>query len=371
MNSLSLYLHIPFCKEKCKYCDFFSGTCLQQIPSYETALLRHLASLAPQVRQRTVKTVYLGGGTPSLLSPQGLVSIFDELRSRFVLSPDAEITMECNPESCTEEIFRAAKKAGINRISMGMQSADDGELARLGRLHRHWDTVRAVTLAKKIGFENISLDLMYGLPRQNLSSFRRSLEACFALAPKHISFYCLTLSPQVELYRSGEILPGEEECRTMYLAAHAFLAERGWDHYEISNAAFPGYDSRHNRVYWEGGDYIGIGPGAHSLYESKRFFMKEDLDAFCSASSWEEVLIPGENLTDSDRLTEYLMLSCRLREGIDLDRVTQLSDAAFSHRVAEKMTLWSRHGLCRKTEQGFALTPEGFFVSNEIIAELI
>lgn len=371
MNRVGLYLHFPFCKAKCGYCDFYSRCDLSKIPSYEKALCGGLEQLAPMLSDSAVDTVYFGGGTPSLATAEGMKSIFETMRRNVCVTEDAEITVEMNPESTTQELLVTLRELGVGRISFGMQSAKDSELSAIGRLHRHRDTELAFFAAKEAGFENISLDLMYGLPGQDLSSFCESLAACVALDPKHVSFYCLTLSPEVSLYKVRDTLPGEEVTREMYLTAHRFLEERGYEHYEISNAARKGFRSRHNLRYWQGLDYLGIGPGAHSLFKGERFSMKEDVEGFISASNPFDTVEARETLTPKDRLVEYVMLSLRQKEGISLARLKALSDASMLERAEKKFTLWKKHGLCVKTEAGFALTPEGFFVSNEIISELI
>lgn len=294
-----------------------------------------------------------------------------QVRACYTLSPEAEITLEMNPESVTESFLEACGKSGVNRVSLGMQSAKDSELALLGRLHRFDAVVRAVDLVRSAGIDNLSLDLMYGLPRQTPSDFAESLEQAIALSPDHISFYLLTLSREVPLYEKRNLLPDDEAVRAMYLSAVSTLEKNGFEQYEISNAARAGKASRHNRIYWMGGEYLGIGPGAHSYFLGERFSMTADTASFISASkacdTVEESYFPDE----TDRRTEYLMLSLRTVEGVDLARLSSLSDDAFCRKAEKKFSLWARHGLCRKTEKGYALTPEGFFVSNEIITELI
>ena len=304
-----------------------------------------------------------------MATPDGIKTIFASLRESFSVSEDAEITAEMNPESTNSENLSAFYGAGVNRISFGMQSASDEELATLGRLHRFCAVEGAVRLARKAGFENISLDLMYGLPGQSLSSFRESLKKALSLEPKHISFYLLTLSEGVPLYASRHLLPEDEAVREMYLFASAYLQKQGFEHYEVSNAAKKGFRSRHNQVYWNGGDYLGIGPGAHSLVKGKRFFMQDGVEEFI-AHPIKRFSEP-EILTCEDLLTEYVMLSLRTKEGVSMERIFTLSDQKTVDFVKEKFTLWQKHGLCVPTQQGFALTPEGFFVSNRIIAELI
>jgi len=368
---LSLYLHFPFCKAKCSYCDFYSLPRQEWIPFYEKALADSFQAFSSLAPDRKVETVYFGGGTPSLATPDGIERIFTSLRESFLLSENAEFTVEMNPESASESVLTAFSKAGANRISFGMQSAIDGELEALGRLHRFGEVKKAVSRAREAGFENISLDLMYGLPYQTCGSFRESLEKALSLDPKHLSFYLLTLSPEVPLARFAHLLPSDETVRKMYLFASSFLRERGFEHYEISNAAKKGFHSRHNTVYWTGGDYLGIGPGAHSLVDGKRFFVKNGIEEFVSARDPLDRLSDFELLTAEDRLMEYVMLSLRTARGISLNKVRDLADDDAVRRFREKFKLWEKHGLCVSTEEGFALTAEGFFVSNEIITELI
>ncbi len=371
MNKLSLYLHFPFCKAKCRYCDFYSLPRQELIPSYEKALAKSFSAFSSLVSEPLVETVYLGGGTPSLATPEGIEEIFSSLRKAFAVSENAEITAEMNPESTTPEILQAFRSAGVNRVSFGMQSAKDEELSVLGRLHRFDSVEQGVALARKHGFENISLDLMYGLPEQSVGSFLESLKLALMLEPKHISFYLLTLSESVPLYASRYRLPEDEAVREMYLAASALLEENGFEHYEISNAAQKGYRSRHNQVYWTGGDYLGIGPGAHSLVSGRRFYMLDGVEEFISAQDPLNRLSEAECLDTEDVLTEYLMLSLRTRDGLSLTRLGHLTDQRTLDRIRNKFLLWEKHGLCIATKEGFALTPAGFFVSNEIITELI
>lgn len=371
MNSLSLYLHFPFCRAKCRYCDFYSLPAVSLIGEYETALCRALSAFGETFPGRRVSTVYFGGGTPSLVTPDGLKRIFSVMRQSFLLEEGAEITMEMNPESAADAVLSAAKEVGVNRLSFGVQSASDAELLTLGRLHTFSQAKSAVERARDLGFSNVSLDLMYGLPDQSLSSWKDSLEKTLALSPEHLSFYCLTLSPSVPLYQEVSRLPDDEVCREMYLFAHTYLEENGFEHYEISNAAKPSFRSRHNEVYWTGGEYLGLGPGAHSLMENTRFFTKDGVEEFISASNPADRVVSEEPRSLEDRRTEYLMLSLRRKEGLSFETLLGLSDEAFCRRAEKKLTLWETSGLCRRTENGFCLTAEGFFVSNAIISELI
>ena len=364
-------MHFPFCKAKCRYCDFYSLPKGELIPPYEKALAKSFSAFSALAPDARVETVYFGGGTPSLATSSGVEVIFSSLRANFTVSENAEITVEMNPESASEQILSAYYRAGVNRVSFGMQSAIDSELEALGRLHRFEAVQLAVKRARFAGFANVSLDLMYGLPGQTVKSFRESLEKALTLSPEHVSFYLLTLSESVPLYKQRHLLPDDETVREMYLMASSFLKENGFEHYEISNAAREGFRSRHNSVYWNGGDYLGIGPGAHSLVDGKRFFVKDGAEEFIFAENPLERLSEFEVLTKEDRFTEYLMLSLRTKEGVSVERLKDLSDGETAKRICEKFRLWERYGLCEKTLQGFALTASGFFVSNEIITELM
>lgn len=369
MNNLSLYLHIPFCKGKCHYCDFYSLAANHWIASYEKALEKSIFSFSEKAKDFEVQTIYFGGGTPSLLTKEGIQGIFSALRQGYRISPTAEITVEMNPESATEEVLLAFYQEGANRLSFGVQSAREEELALLGRRHRFEDAKRAVERARSAGFDNISLDLMYGLPGQSAEDFQESLEKVLSLSPKHLSFYLLTLSSGVPLYQKRKEIPDDEILEEMYFSASRTLSENGYLHYEISNAALPGFESRHNKVYWEGGDYLGFGPGAHSLFQNQRFSVLEDVEGFMKNPL--KCYSAFESRLPEDLFEEYVMLSLRQRKGLSFDRLNEVATSKQVEKIKEKMTLWTKHGLCEKTKDGFALTTKGFFVSNEIISELI
>ncbi len=339
--------------------------------AYEEALCRSFVPWRERLSDYTAETLYFGGGTPSLATREGIGRIFRSLRENFSISKKAEITVEMNPESASREVLEAWREAGANRISFGLQSALDSELATLGRLHTALEGEQAVKRAKEAGFSRISVDLMYGLPNQTLSDFQISLEKVLSLGVEHISFYLLTLSSCVPLYQEKNRLPSDEVVREMYLFAHKRLEREGFSHYEVSNAALCGGHSRHNEIYWTGGDYLGFGPGAHSFFEKKRFFVREGIEEFISASNPLDRIEEGQPIKGAEEREEYLMLSLRRKEGLAWKRLLALSDEDFCRKIKEKVLLWQQHGLCRETQEGFALTAEGFFVSNEIITQLI
>lgn len=371
MNKLGLYLHVPFCRRKCAYCDFYSGQRLSLIPDYVQALARAIANFARRMSEYTIDTVYLGGGTPSLLGAEGIEQVFDALRAHMPLLPDAEITVEANPESVTPAFLAACRKAGVNRVSIGMQSASDRELKILGRLHSAADTRRAVALCREAGIKNVSLDLMYGLPGQTPDEFLESVLAAIREAPEHLSFYCLTLDESVPLYAHRSELPDDEILLETYLKTVDLLRENGYIQYEISNAAKPGYYARHNAGYWRGKEYLGIGPGAASYFQGERFLMKADVDAFLSATDFDTLIIDREPITPEKRAEEYLILSLRETRGIDLNTYQKLAGKGKREAVEKALIKYEQTGFAEKTPAGFCLTPRGFFVSNTILSDLI
>ena len=360
-KTLGLYIHIPFCKSKCAYCDFYSlPHALSHMDDYTDALCRALCAAAPHAAEYTVDTVYFGGGTPSLLGAGRLIRVTEAIRSHFALAPDGEHTFEANPESAGDTaMLRALREAGFNRISLGMQSADDGELAALGRIHTHALTCRAVDCAREAGFDNLSLDLMYGLPGQDMAQWRATLDAALDLAPEHLSCYGLKLEPNTPLFRRGVSLPDDDTQAEMYLETVRRLAARGYGQYEISNFARPGRESRHNLKYWTLGEYLGFGPGAHSDFGGRRFAVARDLEAYLRG---ETVLSEDTAISSAERARERILLGLRTSRGLSAE---SLSPAAPLLRELET------HGLAATHAGRFALTPQGFLVSNAIIVRVL
>lgn len=248
---LGLYLHIPFCVKKCAYCDFYSVTDASRMDAYTDALIRSIREYGEKSAGRTTDTVYLGGGTPSYLGGARLERILHAVRESFALAEDTEITVECNPESTDAALLDALRRGGANRLSFGVQAAHDNELRRIGRIHDFARARSAVLLAHEHGFSNISLDLMYGLPGQTQDMFLDSLVQCLALQPTHLSCYGLKLEPMTEMGREAPVLPDDDAQADTYLALCRVLRQHGFEHYEISNFALPGFRSRHNSKYWD------------------------------------------------------------------------------------------------------------------------
>ncbi len=367
---LGLYLHIPFCKSKCAYCDFYSlPRHEKKMDAYVAALIRHLEEVAPQAEQHTVDTVYFGGGTPSYLGEKRLEKLLQTVKKRYHLAKDAEITLEANPDSAGDvKMLRHLRKAGFNRISLGVQTDDDALLREIGRVHT-WEQVEsAVAAIRKAKFDNLSLDLIYGLPHQTLDGWKNTLAHVAELSPEHMSCYGLKVEEGTPLYDRRETadLPDDEQQADMYLYTVEYLAKMGYAQYEISNFAKEGFASRHNLKYWTLGEYAGFGPGAHSDFGNVRYGYIRDLDRYIGG---ELILSESELIPPLDRDMEYIMLSLRTVAGID----RRYFENRFRERFApleEKLSLYEQHGLAIRTEGGWRLTPKGFLVSNQIIGEL-
>lgn len=359
MKTLGLYIHIPFCKAKCAYCDFYSlARSEERMDAYAAALCSTLRAAAPQAASYIVDTVYFGGGTPSLLGAKRLAALLETATGSFSVAPDAEITFEANPESARDaSALRALRGAGFNRISLGMQSADDGELRAIGRIHTAHETEEAVEAARGAGFDDLSLDLIYGLPAQTRERWRENLAAAMALSPEHLSCYGLKVEPGTPLYahRENAALPDDDAQADMYLCAVETLAAHGWAQYEISNFARPGRESRHNLKYWTLGEYLGFGPGAHSDFMGRRFAIARDLDAFLAGKT---ILSEDAAISPRERASERIMLGLRLARGLGADEL------AGAEGVLREC---ASHGLAEQIGGRWRLTPRGFLVSNAVI----
>lgn len=352
-----LYIHIPFCRKKCAYCDFYS-----RVPScggtedYVKALIKEMKKWGGELKNRPIDTVYIGGGTPSLLGDM-IIPLAEAAKSAFNILPGAEVTAEVNPESAAE-FLPAARKAGVNRISIGAQSGNDAMLRRLGRLHTADDTAKAVAAARNAGFDNISLDLMIGLPESGQASLDADTDFILSLSPQHISAYILKSEPGTALFESGTLLPDDEATAEQYLSVCDRLEKSGYSHYEISNFALPGFESRHNLRYWKDGEYLGIGPAAHSFLNGRRFYYPRDIKAFCQNPATVYDGAGGGK-------EEKLMLGLRLSEGVDMARYGLTPD------TEKKLALMENAGYITKKGSHISLTDKGMLVSNSIIAELM
>lgn len=367
MENLGIYIHIPFCIAKCPYCDFYSVIFQEQTADdYCKQMIRALSNVPGQGRK--VDSVYFGGGTPVLLGER-LVYILNAVREHFDLTEDCEVTLEANPAAMSFSQLQTLYQGGFNRISMGVQSASDTELARLGRLHSFEQAKQSVMMAQQAGFENVSVDLMLGTPGQNEQSVDRFIQTFSDSGVQHISGYLLKIEPGTPFARQHieKVCPDEETSADLYLHTIEQMERHGFLQYEVSNFAKPGFESRHNLKYWNCEEYLGIGPAAHSFLDGKRFYFERDLKGFLQAENvWELTKSDGEG----GDLFEYLMLRLRLVKGVKL---SELHDrfGEQTQPIAGRAAFLQKHGLLLFDGERISLTPKGFLISNSIIVDLL
>lgn len=363
-NSLGIYIHIPFCKSKCTYCNFYSfcGNDLQK-EEYTLALCRDIVVRGKQINRR-VTSVYFGGGTPSVLSTEQLCRILNAIKQNFSVVEDAEITIEANPADNLGEMLPELRKVGFNRLSLGVQSANSDELKVLGRRHTKEDAANAVKVARQNGFNNISLDLMLGLPKSTTEELKNSLEFLCSLSPEHISAYILKLERGTPLFEAGISLPNDDETAEQYLFACRYLKDNGYSHYEISNFAKKNFEARHNTLYWKCGEYLGFGPSAHSYFGSKRFFYENNIDSYILGDAPVDDGIGGT-------MDEYIMLGLRLKDGISNTQFNNLFGKDLPKALFQKASLYQKNGLCHTDGEKISLTDEGMLLSNSIITSFL
>ncbi|MDR2908647.1 MAG: radical SAM family heme chaperone HemW [Oscillospiraceae bacterium] len=365
-DSAGLYLHIPFCARKCPYCDFYSLPFTEEgAQAYAGALLRAMKRVAEKGELKRFSSLYLGGGTPSLLGAYRLACLLEGAARLFSLSPDCEITLEANPGTVGADMLKSLRKTGYNRISVGVQSGVDGELAALGRIHAAEEARTAVLSAYNAGFDNISADLMLAIPGQTGESLGKSLDFLKSLPLSHISAYLLKVEEATPFGQAGEslILPGEDETADLYYACCQTLEWAGFSQYEISNFARPGYESRHNLGYWRCLPYLGLGPSAHSFFGGRRRFFGRDIKSFVAE---ENPLVLFEDDGPGGDEAERLMLGLRLAEGFDTAALKEKSAA-----VLNRAEILSRHGLCGISDGVISLSRKGFLLSNSAILFLL
>ena len=373
---LGIYIHVPFCRSKCQYCDFYSVTNKddKMMDGYLKAICAHIkesGALAPGYR---VDTVYFGGGTPTFFGADGMATILTAIRRYFDVDSGAEITFEANPDSVSDKLLTRLRGEGFNRVSLGIQTDDDEILKKIGRPHDYAQAVSAAQRIRKAGFRNLSFDLMYGLPNQTLNGWKDTLERVLALNPDHISCYGLKLEEGTPMYDYREFLnlPGDDLQADMYLAAVEILRARGFRQYEISNFARKGLYSRHNMKYWTGGEYLGFGPSASSDFAGKRFTLCRDLQAYISGiRDGGEVMEDVQEIPLRERAGEYLMLRLRTAKGIAADEYERLFLLPFEP-LAEVLAKHRALGYTGINDEGrWYLTPKGFLISNTILSELL
>ena len=371
---LGIYVHVPFCRSKCQYCDFYSMATKDDklIDGYLDAVCDHIKEAGELAPGYKVDTIYFGGGTPTFFGADGMAVILSAIRRNFDVVGDAEITFEANPDSVSDRLLHRLRAEGFNRASLGIQSDDDEMLKKLGRPHTFYQAKQAMQMARKAGFGNISLDLMYGLPNQNVSQWRDTLLNVLTLRPEHISCYALKVEEGTPLwdYKDCAGLPDDDTQADMYLAACEILRDYGYRHYEISNFCKKGFRSRHNMKYWNGGEYLGFGPSAASDFAGKRFTILRDLRGYIEGIERKEaVLSECELIPPRERAGEYIMLRLRTHEGINRDEYERNYLLPFEplENLLEK---FAERGYAEFLRDRWRLTERGWLVSNQIIVAL-
>ncbi len=373
-KTLGIYIHIPFCRSRCLYCDFCSSTRREgDIARYEAALRRHIREYAPQLDGYVIDSVYFGGGTPSIFGASRLIAVLDELKRRGHVLRSAEISLEANPDSVIKSDFVRLRKAGFNRVSLGVQSSIDDELRELGRVHSFADAETAVEAVRGAGFANVSIDMMYGLPNQLVEDWSDSLVKALSLKPDHISCYGLKIEEGTPFYifRDSPLLPDDDAQADMYLYTVDALSRFGYRQYEISNFSKRGMQSRHNLKYWTGGEYIGLGASAHSFIGSERYAIVSDLDKYMEGmESGENVIETSETVSGFDLAAEYLMLRLRTTHGISEREYHAIYKGGIKY-VLELFDTYAERGWAVFRDGRWSFTAEGFLLSNTLLGEIL
>ena len=396
---LSIYVHIPFCKQKCIYCDFlsFGGTVQAKQEQYVSALCKELALYKSIADRYQVKTIFFGGGTPSYIDAEFVWKILDTIRKIFWVTEDAEITLEGNPDSLSLEKLKVYRKAGINRLSIGLQSAKDDLLVRLGRVHNYQQFLNAYTNARQAGFRNINIDLMSGLPGETEASYLETLERITALQPEHISAYSLIVEEGTPLYENDnllDLLPSEETDRKLYAKTKEMLLAKGYNRYEISNYAKEGFACWHNLVYWTGGEYLGVGLGASSYIsvpsaqkKRVRFHGMENLEEYitffntyekgnvCGSGMveqlWQEGYQELQVQTKNEAIEEFMFLGLRLTKGISKEEFEKRFGVTIESIYMKMIEKYKREGLLVEDGGRIYLSDVGIDVSNMVMSECL
>ena len=372
---LGIYIHIPFCASKCSYCDFYSlAGCDHLMPEYQAALLEHIRESAHSIRSYEVDSIYFGGGTPSFYGADRLVEILDVLKLNGNVRLDGEISVECNPDSISPTAFKLLRQEGVNRVSIGVQATDNNLLKLIGRRHSFQQAQQAFRAARRAGFDNVSLDLMYGLPSQTKRDWADTLAKIVEMHPEHISCYGLKLEPGTRMYREykdSPILPDDDEQADMYSYAAEMLERYGYKQYEISNFAAPGFESRHNLKYWNMDDYISFGPGAHSCVGNVRYSYVKDLREYISGVHRKVSIVDEyEEISPLERAVEYVMLGMRTSRGISrYDYVTRTQ--CDWRPIGKVLEAFKQKGWVAQTEDRWHFTVPGFLISNTLIGIML
>jgi oxygen-independent coproporphyrinogen-3 oxidase len=370
-----IYIHIPFCKVFCNYCDFYSITDNSEMASLVQAVMLETAMQRRYLDGETVETIYLGGGTPSLLTAGQTGQMISAIRNNFSVSDDPEITVEVNPDDVYEGYFSELAGAGVNRVSLGVQSWNDKRLKYLGRRHDAGQSAKALQLAFREGIVNVSADLIYGIPGMTTGDLKHDLEETFAFPVTHLSAYHLTIEEGTRFGKMKKekklVEPDEETSNAMFTLLGNMCREKGFIHYEISNFALPGYISRHNSAYWKQIPYLGLGPSAHSFNRTSRQWNVSDVKKYIRSINGGNVPFEKEDLDKLTIFNEYVMTSLRTMWGIDLEHVEAYYDKELHDYLVNLSGKYIRYGLMHREKNTLVLTDQGRMISDNIIAELL
>lgn len=370
-----IYIHIPFCKTKCTYCDFYSNADFDMKLRVLETMCTEIQARKNYLSDKNIATIYFGGGTPSTLSSQEISSLLSEIKKHFTILNDAEITMEVNPDDLSIEYLKSLKEIGVNRLSIGIQSFDNEQLAFIQRRHDADGAMNAVKKAQQAGFDNISIDLIYGLPNQTLKSWHKQLDKAFTLDVQHFSAYGLTYETNTALWRQlqqGKVTATNDETMIkMYEMLVEKCAENGFEQYEISNFAKVGLRSRHNSSYWQQVPYLGIGPSAHSYDGNSRQWSVSNMLAYCKNIESNQPYFECEQLTQNDQYNDYVMVRLRTIEGINLNYVKEKFDEKWLQQLLKSSEKHIRNQHLIHQNNFLSLTQAGILVSNQIIEDLM
>ncbi|RYY98332.1 MAG: radical SAM family heme chaperone HemW [Chitinophagaceae bacterium] len=369
-----IYLHIPFCKQACHYCNFHFTTSLRQKGALVNALVQEAALRQDYLEGAPVHTVYFGGGTPSLLEAGELDCILEALRQHYPIDPGAEITLEANPDDISAARLAHWKSAGINRLSIGVQSFFEDELRWMNRAHTAAHARGCIELSLAAGFDNLTIDLIYGSPLLSDERWKENVDIATGYGINHLSCYALTVEEKTPLHkqigRREKVDVDNDQQARQFLLLMEWLKAAGYDHYEVSNFAKPGFRSRHNSAYWQGVPYLGLGPSAHAYNGRERSWNIANNSVYIRSVSEEFLPEEKEALTREQRLNEYLMISLRTQEGIDLGRAATFATSKEQEDIQGRLQVFLREGLVQPTAAGFALTDEGMLRADGLAAEL-
>lgn len=377
-KSLGLYIHIPFCRSKCAYCDFCSYTGVEPkiVDHYINSLILQAEDFSIQCKGYCVDSIYFGGGTPTMLSVAQLTRILDCVIRLYNVHKNAEITVELNPATVNADYLKKLRRAGVNRLSIGMQSANDNELKKLGRIHTFDEFERTYNAARYVGFDNINVDVMYGIPDQTKESFVKTLNKVIELEPEHVSLYALKLEEGTPMFKMQDKLnfPDDDEQFEMYCEAVRRLKKAGIEPYEISNFSLDGYESIHNIKYWLGDDYIGLGVAAHSYFQGERFEATKNIKTYVYAMELVKKKIPifvsYEKIGKEEAAKEFFMLGMRLYEGIERAEFEEKFGLELAAMYLDPLNDYVEDGYVKIANGIYAFTEKGMFVSSYILSDI-